>query len=371
MRVIQVTDYGSPHAGSFVPMLRTTLSGVRANGWRAEVLLPPRARSREWLPGFAAEYGDAIAFAPREGRNGARRWLGEVLDSAPGPAILHAHWSVYDLAVAALARRPDVKAIWHFHTVPAEDLRTRARNRLRFTLASRRVERMLCVSPHLVDSMAARGAPRSKLEYFPNGIDVARFPGPPSADERSAARAALGLPADATVLLHVGRDWELKGSDLFVDALSQLDGAIGLLVRGGERAEAEARRRGLADRVRVLEGTPEVRRLHAASDLLLATSRGEGMPFAVLEALSSGLGVVATDIPGHALPDGGPDGLRIVPLDAAAIAAATSDLLERPPAAARDVGERSHEWVRDELGLDAWGERLMRLYRELAVSWES
>jgi len=371
MRVIQVTDYGSPHAGSFVPMLRTTLAGVRASGWRAEVLLPPRAKTRDWLPAFTAEYGDAVRFAPDEGRSGARKWLAEVVDAESGPTILHAHWSVYDLAVAELARRPDVKAIWHFHTVLSEDLRARVRNRLRFTLASRYIERMLCVSPHLVEAVCARGAPRAKVEYFPNGVDVDRFPGPVGPDERAAARAALGLDPDATVLLHIGRDWELKGGDLFLDALSELDGATGLLVRGGDRALAEARQRGLEDRVRVLEGTSEVRRLHAASDLMLATSRGEGMPFAVLEALSSGLGVVATDIPGHALPGGGPEALRIVPLQAPAIAGETRALLGRPPGQALADGERSHAWVSAELGLPAWGERLIGLYREIAAGLSS
>jgi glycosyltransferase involved in cell wall biosynthesis len=367
MRVIQVTDYGSPHAGSFVPMLRATLDGVRALGWRGQVLLPPRARTRDWLPDFEAEYGDAVAFAPREGREGAYRWLTDVVDAEPGPTLLHAHWSVYDLVAAHLARRPDVKTIWHFHTVPAEDLRTRLRNRLRFGLASRHVERMLCVSPYLVDSLAARGAPRAKLEYFPNGVDVSRFPGPVGADERAAARAALGLDPYATVLLHIGRDWQLKGGDLFLDALAALPDAVGLLVRGGDVAAAEARSRGLSDRVKVLEGTSEVRRLHAASDLMLATSRGEGMPFAVLEALSSGLGVVATDIPGHKLPGGGPPGLRIVPLEPAAIAAEAKALLARPAVEAREQGDAGHAWVTDELGLTAWSARLMRLYREIAA----
>jgi glycosyltransferase involved in cell wall biosynthesis len=169
------------------------------------------------------------------------------------------------------------------------------------------------------------------------------------------------------VLLHIGRDWELKGGDLFLDALAKLPDAVGLLVRGGDVAREEVRRRGLENRVEVLEGTSEVRRLHAASDLMLATSRGEGMPFAVLEALSSGLGVVASDIPGHALPGGGPSALRIVPLDAAAIAAGSRELLDRPTDLAREDGEAAHAWVTAELGLPAWSTRLIDLYREIAA----
>ncbi len=366
-----MTDYGSPHAGAFVPMLRATIASVRERGWEPLTILPPRARTRDWLPAFAEEHGDGLLFAPEGGRRGARPWLAEVVDSAPGPAILHAHWSVYDLAVAALARRPDVRAIWHFHTVLSESPRVRLRNRLRFLLASRHVERMLCVSPHLVEAICARGAPRDKVEYFPNGIDVARFPGPVGPEERAAARAALGLDPDATVLLHIGRDWELKGGDLFLDALALLgEDTFGLLVRGGEVAQAEAARRGLDHRVAVLEGTAEVRRLHAASDLMLATSRGEGMPFAVLEALSSGLGVVATDIPGHSLPGGGPPGLTIVPLEPSAIARATTDMLARDPAVASQDGDRSHAWVSAELGLEAWSERLIGVYESAAAGWD-
>ncbi len=377
MRVIHVTDYGSPHAGAFVPMLRTALTRIRARGWEPLVTLPPRARtrSREWLPEFQAEYGDQLLFAPDVRRRELGPWLEGVVSSDPGPTILHTHMTAYDLAAAGVARQhDDVRAIWHFHTVLNDSLRARIRNRLRFALASRYVERMLCAGSGLAEAICGRGAPRDKVVHFPNGVDVSHFPAEIGAAERTAARAELGLPAEATVLLHIGRDWRLKGGDLFLDAfelLGEREDLVALMVRGGEDARTEVARRGLGERGRVLGGTSDVRRLHAASDLMLATSRGEGEPLALLEALASGLGVVATDIPAHASLGDGPPGLHIAPLIPEGIARTATALLDRDPESRRREGAASHAWVSAERGLEAWGDRLIALYEDVSRDWSS
>ncbi|HWM54368.1 MAG TPA: glycosyltransferase family 4 protein [Solirubrobacterales bacterium] len=375
MRVIHVTDYGSPHAGAFVPMLRTAMARIRACGWKPLATFPARARtrSREWLPEFEAEHGNEVLVAPDVSRRQLGRWLAEVVASDPGPTILHSHMTAYDLAVAGLARRRrDIRAIWHFHTVLNDDLRAQVRNRLRFALASRYVERMLCAGPGLVEAICARGAPRDKVLHFPAGLDVSRFPGGIEADERASARAALGVPSDAVALLHFSRDWQVKGGDLFLEAfrlLSDRDGLVALMLRGGDDARAEVTRHRLDDRALVLEDVSDIRLLYAASDLMMATSRGEGEPLAVLEALASGLGVVATDIPGHSAFIDGPPALSIAPLAPKGIAKTAAALLDRDPELARREGAISHEWVKTERGLEAWGDRLIALYEDVSRDW--
>jgi glycosyltransferase involved in cell wall biosynthesis len=377
VRVIHVTDYGSPHAGAFVPMLRTTLARIRERGWEPLVTFPPRARtrSREWLPEFEAEHGDEMLFAPDVSRHRLGRWLAEVVASGPGPTILHSHMTRYDLAVADLARRDrDVRAIWHFHTVLNDDLRAQVRNRLRFALASRYVERMLCAGPGLVEAICARGAPRDKVLHFPAGLDVSHFPAGIGVEERATARAALGVPPNATALLHFSRDWQVKGGDLFLEAfrlLGDREDLIALMLRGGEDARAEIARLGLADRALVLEGISDTRQLFAASDLMMATSRGEGEPLAVMEALASGLGVVATDIPGHSAFIGGPPALSIAPLAPQDIATTATALLDRDPEIARREGAASHEWVSTNRSLEAWGDRLIALYEDVSRDWSA
>lgn len=369
MRVIHATDYGSPYSGSYIPMLEAAHRMTLQQGWESLLVLPFRAQAREWVPAFRERHGSAVSFAPAGGYREKRRWLEALVSSAPGPTLLHSTFTDFDLPVSSLARsRNDTQAIWHFQTVLSDGLAARTRNRLRFTFASRYVERMLCVGPHLAAGLRARGAPPEKVLYFPNAVDTDRFPGPPSRDERISAKESFGIDPDATVLLHIGRDWLLKGGDLFLDAFELLDdlGPVGLMVRGGDEARREVARRGLDGRVMVVEGVSDVRRLHAACDLLLATSRGEGtLPWVVTEALSSGVGVVATDIPGHALPDGDPPGLRTARVEPHAIAAAARLLLERSPDDASAEAQRSHDWVRDTLGLEAWASRLRRVYESV------
>ena len=70
--------------------------------------------------------------------------------------------------------------------------------------------------------MRRRGAPRNSVHLIENGIETARF-GLIGAEERTRARAALGLAPAERALLHFAWDWEVKGGPLFVETLARLD----------------------------------------------------------------------------------------------------------------------------------------------------
>jgi glycosyltransferase involved in cell wall biosynthesis len=365
VRIIQVTDYGSPFAGSFVPMLRAALTEAAERGWEAQVVFPERARERDWLP-LLAEHEFRLLFAPPMGRRDRRRWLEELLEGREEPVVLHSHFSLFDDAVAAAAgRRPTVRAFWQVHTVLSPSLSVRAANRYKLSVQARPVERILCVAPHLVDAVVARGAPAEKVLYFPNAIDTRAF-APAEPDERAAARELLGLPPDATVLLHFSRDWRGKGGDLFLPAVSLLRergrDVVAACARGGDAARELAERLGIADSVLSLDHVPRTQDLYAASDLLMASSRGEGMPLTVLEAIASGLPVVASDIPGHEIPGGDLPGLRQSALDPEELAAAAEGLLDREPEAAGRAVLRGRRWIAENMDVVPWARRLMELY---------
>jgi phosphatidylinositol alpha-1,6-mannosyltransferase len=128
------------------------------------------------------------------------------------------------------------------------------------------------------------GGPLPHSSAFPIGIDTERFH-PPTADERRAARAALGLPAGAPVILFAGRLVEKKGLPIVVEVSRQRPAVQFLVVGDGPLASAL---RGAPPNViwRQTVAADEMVRCYAAADGVLMPSLGEGLPLVVQEAMA-------------------------------------------------------------------------------------
>jgi len=155
----------------------------------------------------------------------------------------------------------------------------------------------------------------------PNGVPGAFF--------RPPEEHATVQPTEPLRLLFVGSVVERKGIFDLLEALASIPGGTACLdiVGGGKIAEAQeaAERLGIADRVRIwgpLEGDPLLAAYRSA-EVLVLPSYHEGVPLVVLEAMASGLGVIATPVGG--IPDvltDGQDALLVPPGDVKALATA-------------------------------------------------
>lgn len=194
----------------------------------------------------------------------------------------------------------------------------------------------------------------TRAEVVHNGVDVARFA---AADPALAAalrkRAGAGPPGTRPLILAVGGIEPRKGSDTLMRALAELrkDGRRPVLaVVGGHSFQdyREYRDRVLAsipdlglrldDDVVLLGTVPdaELPGWYAAADVLAFPSTKEGWGLAVLEAMSAGLPVVASDLPvfrEYLRP--GRDALMVPVDDAGALAAALASVLDDEALAAR------------------------------------
>lgn len=165
------------------------------------------------------------------------------------------------------------------------------------------------------------GVPDERIAVVPNACDVPQAPDPAA---RAALRARLGL-GRGPVVVTVGRLHVQKDPLLFVEIAARVDARF-VWVGDGPMREEAARR--AAGRVTFVGARADVADWLAAADLFLFTSRWEGLPNAVLEAMAAGLPVVSTDF------DGADEVVRpgtgtIVPgRDPAAIAAAVRAYLE-------------------------------------------
>ncbi|MFD2236246.1 glycosyltransferase family 4 protein [Aureimonas populi] len=142
-------------------------------------------------------------------------------------------------------------------------------------------------------------------EVILHGIDTQRFHPAP---DKAAAKAALGLPAEQKIVGCFGRVRRQKGTDLFVDAMIALLPArpgwtaivAGRATGPHESFEAGLRRRvaeaGLAERILFVGEHTNIPPWYRALDLFVAPQRWEGFGLTPLEAMASGVPVVAADV---------------------------------------------------------------------------
>lgn len=192
---------------------------------------------------------------------------------------------------------------------------------------------------------AERIAPGGAVTVIGNGVDPALFR-PGTAEERAAARAAMGVAGDAVVAVMIGRMVAEKGYPELFAALSATPGLT--LVCIGTRLESD--HEGAVDaalaaaqaspdtaaRLKLLGYRTDVATLLRGADLFVLPSHREGMPRAIIEAMMSGLPVVATSIRGarEQVIDG-ETGMLVPVKDEAALAAALGRLVSDPGLRAR------------------------------------
>jgi glycosyltransferase involved in cell wall biosynthesis len=289
--------------------------------------------------------------------------------------LVHAHWIVPNGVVAAAAcggRGVPLAIGLHGSDVFLAE-KPGVRAAVRWALSRSRL--LTGCSPELVDRVRALGFPAEKSRVIPYGVDVAAFSPDPA--RRAVWRERLGIPAAAPLLLGVGRMATKKGFQVLIEILPALlaeHPELRVVLAGGGDLLAGFRQAtaGWSDRVlfpgSVLRDTlPDLYR--AADGFVLPAvhdARGnvDGLPNVILEAMASGLPVVASGISGIPLAvEDGRTGLLVPERDPAALLAALRRLLVRP-GAARQWGERGRAKAEGELTWDAVAARYRAGYRE-------
>jgi glycosyltransferase involved in cell wall biosynthesis len=347
--LIELAQFDRPAPGSFISALAALGEEARSRGWECEVAVPQSARELEWTTRLDAA-GMSIHFSLPPTRLERTRWLRELVAGRDGTTILHSHFTAWDVPAAIVAApREGLHAWWHVHTFLRRGPLAFARNLAKFAPMGRRIDGVICPVEDIAADLRARGLSRRKVHVVPNGIDPAQFP-VLDATARRLARERLGLNAEDEVLLHFGWNWRIKGGDLFMAAVAALLGegrsrVVALAQGDGESAMAAARRHGIENRVRTFGTVSAVADLFGAADVFLALSEREGMPYSVLEAISSGTPVVASDIPGHAGVARGSSACRLVERTPSSVAGAVRELLERSPGSREADARAAHEHV--------------------------
>jgi glycosyltransferase involved in cell wall biosynthesis len=231
---------------------------------------------------------------------------------------------------------------------------------------------VVCVSDAATQSFAARWPRAQGPTRVWNGIDPDRACPNSAPDE---IRTRLGVDAEALVLCNVANVGYRKGQDVLVRAMAQLandtprlecwvagalehEPATVELVRG-EIVEHE-----LEDVVHLLGRRRDVADLLHAADVFVLSSRQEGFPITILEAMAAGKPIVATNVGGCAeAVVHGETGLIVPPENPEALAEALASLLADPELAGR-MGAAGRERVQQEFTVDRMVEQHLALYEQ-------
>jgi glycosyltransferase involved in cell wall biosynthesis len=256
--------------------------------------------TRPWFPGIPV---GGYTIEPRLWASRLRPLLRRVYDELPGE-LVHAHFALpdgYAAACFAAAHRVPLVVTLHGSDVIQLGQSGRLRKLLRRTFAE--AQAIVAVSQQVAERAEALGAPRPRLLVIPCGVPYR------PALTLHEARAVLGVDDDTVCLLWVGGLVPVKQPLDAIRALAQLQTRAGerrllLAVAGDGGLRNEMRelveRSGLANAVRLLghASRDTVWTWQCAADVLINSSRSEGTPLAVLEALGAGTPVVAYPLPG-------------------------------------------------------------------------
>jgi len=223
-----------------------------------------------------------------------------------GVGLLHAH-QYTPFFYAALSRRlgstPPILFTEHGRHYPDE-------RKLKRVLANRWLlkpdDRVTAVGRFVADAlMRNEGIEPGRVRVIHNGIDPDDFP-PADAPARAAARSLIGVDADTPVVMQVARFHKVKDHRTAVRGFSELveclpNARLCLIGDGPERPEIEslASDLGLKENVLFMGVRNDIAKLLTGADVFMLSSVSEGVSVTLLEAMSTGLAIAATDVGGN------------------------------------------------------------------------
>ncbi len=246
-------------------------------------------------------------------------------------------------------------------------LRTPLVGRLRLNVLKNDADAFIAISKEILEEMRAEDVPEEKIHFLVNAVDPVVFH-PVEADEKQAIRKKLDLPETAPLAIFIGRLEPIKGVHDLLEAWRDVPEPAHLVIVGTGSKEDELQAYAadhLQGRVIFTGKRDNIPEYLQATNTWALPSYGEGLPVALLEAMSTALPVVTTPV--GAIPEiitDGENGFLIPSGDVTAL----TDTLKRalyPAPDIKKIGERARQTIIDHYSLDSVSTAYKDLFEDL------
>lgn len=277
-----------------------------------------------------------------------------------GPDVIHTHGYRADVIGTAAARGLPLAVVTTVHGTTGGGWKNRLYEELQ-RRAFPRMDAVVAVSGHLHERIGGHARRRARLHLIRNAWSDGDGMLP-----AGAAREALQVPDSAFHVGWVGRLSPEKGPDVLLDAVPRLDGdrlTVSFVGAGPEadRLKRRAEKAGVGARVRWHGTVPDARRLFRAFDAFVLSSRTEGTPIALLEAMAAGVPIAATGVGGVPEMLSEDEALLVPPENPPALAEALR-AIRGDSAAAHRRACAAAERLEREFGVEGWIDRYESVY---------
>lgn len=290
------------------------------------------------------------------------------LFQAERPDILHVHLTYSYIIGAMIARLIGVPVVATLHStgIDPESSGSRTAWLEKFVLRNL-VHKIIACGPAVAKYYRANIKDEPVL-VIPNAVEVSELQ--ISSAEQYALRKQVAGELDRLIIISVGRLVAQKGFEDLLNAFSILHPshptAFLAIVGGGNLKnvlERKIKELNLSDHVRLLGWRTDVPSLLLTSDMFVLASHCEGLPIAVLEAMSAGLPVLATDVSDNSWTIG-ETGMTVPAHQPEVFANAMAELIDAP-IRRKALGQAARVRIEENFNPSDWFDKIISVYRSL------
>jgi len=283
-----------------------------------------------------------------------------VLARDPAPDIMQAEYIPHSSLIPAYFRRKNIPLVLKFHGDDARIYPFKNRFNMMLTRTMlKHAAHMITASEEMRRLLIDIGGNPETISAIHTGVDTEFF----SPGSQKQSRKSLGLPAEATIFLFVGRLHPSKGINELLEVAWQCPDLLFIFVGSGMSVPAHPENcRFVGEKI-----PEEVRTWMNAADCLVLPTHTEAVPTSVMEAFACGIPAITTDVGGcPEIVEDGKNGLLVPVLDVNALHDAVV-WIHKNPEECREMGKRARMVVLEKYDHNNMIDRLISVHRMLLV----